>query len=512
MDGDIDAPAKSPQRGHTRGRSESWATKERVKKEPFLWAFGDSFLGTLTLFPKHAVKTRKWKGASARGLANPNSSLRLSPLVLEELDINQPRNLLLVFGQVDISINYLHQLQTRPPSSVRSPDEWVLDVYNAYSRWIGEELVAKRMVGSSEEGYIEHLWIMGAIMPIIEDDRLEEFLRKYRGKEGIAASLASDATGQGDKQKMRLLGECGPHDMATRRRMTFAYNRALAQIPTLHTDFSDRIHIMDLNRHICTKEGDGTVDPKYIDPIDPLNFHVIWEESIPFWVDELTRDGDPGGLEGLRELIKDEDQRKKGVEDWGREKRDRLERQGLQTKPERKEKEDNIWRAPAMDESSRFSFQNRHRRSTSVSSVQTSPPVSPYRPPHRANAGFSSSQSTSASSNGATRFRPRNPAVEMDTTSPPFGLDKLKALLPTDSKSPPSSPSKPAATSSFFSTFNAPPPAPSSAYRRPHGRTWSVDSTSTPIPLRQEWNAKGFSAAGGRRRTDTESDWRRPGA
>ncbi|BEJ15949.1 hypothetical protein CspHIS471_0505540 [Cutaneotrichosporon sp. HIS471] len=92
---------------------------------PTLHVFGDSFAGPFKLLDSGSARVRSFKGASAKGLNNPKSIKQVSndlvPL-LNQLLAPPPyayippagRYALLLFGNVDLQINYLWQLQHKP--------------------------------------------------------------------------------------------------------------------------------------------------------------------------------------------------------------------------------------------------------------------------------------------------------------------------------------------------------------------------------------------------------------
>ncbi|WVQ95208.1 hypothetical protein IAU59_002302 [Kwoniella sp. CBS 9459] len=96
---------------------------------PHLYVYGDSFVGPFKLLTEDCVKVQTFKGSSAKGLNNPNSIKQVSrdlvPL-LNHLLAPPPyaytpssgRWALLIFGNVDLQINYLWQLSNKPISSL----------------------------------------------------------------------------------------------------------------------------------------------------------------------------------------------------------------------------------------------------------------------------------------------------------------------------------------------------------------------------------------------------------
>ncbi|ORY32129.1 hypothetical protein BCR39DRAFT_493062 [Naematelia encephala] len=92
---------------------------------PTLYIFGDSFVGPMKLLSEENVQIRTFKGASAKGLNNPKSLKQVSKDLLPALNgllapppyVYTPsagRWAFLVFGNVDLQINYLYQLQHKP--------------------------------------------------------------------------------------------------------------------------------------------------------------------------------------------------------------------------------------------------------------------------------------------------------------------------------------------------------------------------------------------------------------
>ncbi|OCF38394.1 hypothetical protein I317_07837 [Kwoniella heveanensis CBS 569] len=102
---------------------------------PHLYVYGDSFVGPFKLLTEDCVKVQTFKGSSAKGLNNPNSIKQVSRdlvPILNHLLAPPPyaympssgRWALLIFGNVDLQINYLWQLANKPISSLsaKKPD------------------------------------------------------------------------------------------------------------------------------------------------------------------------------------------------------------------------------------------------------------------------------------------------------------------------------------------------------------------------------------------------------
>lgn len=99
-----------------------------------LHVFGDSFVGPFKLMDGDSVQIKTFKGASAKGLNNPKSikqvskellpilnSLMVPPPYAYQSSSNAKRSAMLVFGNVDLQINYIWQLANKPISSLSAP-------------------------------------------------------------------------------------------------------------------------------------------------------------------------------------------------------------------------------------------------------------------------------------------------------------------------------------------------------------------------------------------------------
>ncbi|CAK9781371.1 hypothetical protein CC85DRAFT_240897 [Cutaneotrichosporon oleaginosum] len=206
---------------------------------PTLHVFGDSFAGPFKLLDSGSARVRSFKGASAKGLNNPRSIKQVSNDLLPLLNqfLAPPpyafipaagRYALLLFGNVDLQINYLWQLQHKPivpatwdehseyteePSAVSTPAEGVLaratetsgrgpalgperfvdNVAKAYTAWLEREIVngpigrrAAEVAAQSngEARGIRRLsptkvLVGAALPPLVQDETLPRIPEKY---------------------------------------------------------------------------------------------------------------------------------------------------------------------------------------------------------------------------------------------------------------------------------------------------------------------------------------------
>ncbi|KAF8609213.1 hypothetical protein BDV93DRAFT_601914 [Ceratobasidium sp. AG-I] len=238
-----------------------------------LVAFGDSFVGPLTLLKHRRVYVKKFSGASAKGLSNKNSLSQTGVLVAQLLDSHKPEQILLVFGHVDLHILYLWkalkaQLDNSDPPT---PQGWSVAVLNSYVAFIRDDILPRRLVDNT--GYLRKIFVASVIMPCVDDEHLDESVRKYQRREEDAV-LTRD---------LRLVDSKVPTDLETRRVMVRQFNSSLSTFCNEHD-----VRFVDINKHITTDAGE--VKPNIIDH-DPTTVHVQWESTIGFWVEELADAG-----------------------------------------------------------------------------------------------------------------------------------------------------------------------------------------------------------------------------
>ncbi|TYJ57269.1 hypothetical protein B9479_002002 [Cryptococcus floricola] len=207
-----------------------------------LHVFGDSFVGPMKLVNGDYVQIKTFKGASAKGLNNPKSIKQVSTELLPILNSllvpppyayqsNRGRSAMLVFGNVDLQINYVWQLANKPietlsstysaPSGVKDerpseprrtsssdilasatetssagpalgPEDFVKAVAGAYTSWLEREVVnsaiGERLVSlfkrreaypAAATGAGSKILIASALPPLIEDHMLPRIPEKY---------------------------------------------------------------------------------------------------------------------------------------------------------------------------------------------------------------------------------------------------------------------------------------------------------------------------------------------
>ncbi|KAK6910925.1 hypothetical protein I204_03037 [Kwoniella mangroviensis CBS 8886] len=114
----------------TSGQSQSSSLSSNgsgYSSSPSLYVYGDSFVGPFKLLREDSVRVQTFKGSSAKGLNNPNSIKQVSKELLPIINgllapppyaymPSQGRWVMLIFGNVDLQINYLWQLANKPIS------------------------------------------------------------------------------------------------------------------------------------------------------------------------------------------------------------------------------------------------------------------------------------------------------------------------------------------------------------------------------------------------------------
>ncbi|WWC71296.1 uncharacterized protein I206_105250 [Kwoniella pini CBS 10737] len=115
-----------------RSRSNPSASSSGYSSSPSLYVYGDSFVGPFKLLREDSVRIQTFKGSSAKGLNNPNSIKQVSRDLLPIINglLAPPpyaympsagRWVMLIFGNVDLQINYLWQLANKPISHLSFP-------------------------------------------------------------------------------------------------------------------------------------------------------------------------------------------------------------------------------------------------------------------------------------------------------------------------------------------------------------------------------------------------------
>ncbi|GAA5967200.1 hypothetical protein JCM8115_005426 [Rhodotorula mucilaginosa] len=240
-------------------------SRPRPQQQALLEVHGDSFCGVFTLLgSKCAVK--RYSGASARGLNNPQSSRQVSARLLDRLETARPRSVLLMFGGVDFAVNYLWQLKARGAEAV-GPDDWVKKVITDYATFLSARIVPlARKFGM-------RIYISGVLPPVTEDCYLEAVADKYISKNSTTVDL------------LPLVETAHPHDLATRTTMIRRYNSMLA---SYCRQFPDCLTFVDIGRDLVDmRDPLYRVAPDFRDPQDVTNIHLLWETTLPFWMRAL---------------------------------------------------------------------------------------------------------------------------------------------------------------------------------------------------------------------------------
>ncbi|GAA5866283.1 hypothetical protein JCM3774_006601 [Rhodotorula dairenensis] len=234
-------------------------------QSPLLEVHGDSFCGVFTLLGSECT-VRRYSGASARGLNNPQSKQQVSQRLLDRLETARPHSVLLMFGAVDFAVNYLWQLKARGPEAV-GPDDWTKKVICDYTAFLSDRIVPlARKCGT-------RLYVAGVLPPVVEDCYLEATADKY-------ISISSTSAGL-----LPLAETAHPHDLATRMAMTRRYNSMLA---SYCSRFPDCFAFVDIGRDLVDRRDPlCRVAPEFLDPEDATNIHLLWETTLPFWMRAL---------------------------------------------------------------------------------------------------------------------------------------------------------------------------------------------------------------------------------
>lgn len=211
---------------------------------------------------------------------NPSSTLGIGNKLVENLDRLKPSNVLLVFGNVDLHINFIYQLQTKGDDA-RNPDAFQELVFNQYTSFI-ENSIFKRMIRDNAEqnsGYIRRLLISSVIMPVVENEHLELSIAKYTENDRQVDQSTSNRL----DSVSNILAKRKGCDLESRRLMINKFNESLED----WCGKNSNVHYIDINKYIIESD---TVKEQFRDK-DPTNIHILWEPTIKFWLDEISNQG-----------------------------------------------------------------------------------------------------------------------------------------------------------------------------------------------------------------------------
>ncbi|KAI5478556.1 diacylglycerol acyltransferase [Pseudohyphozyma bogoriensis] len=266
-----------------------------------LHVFGDSFSRVFSLLSRDLCRVSSFKGASARGLGNPQSKLGVGKAVVDALLMHKPRSIFFQFGAVDIHINYLWQLKARLREAY-GPAEWIKLVAKEYMDYIKTSIFP--LLG---ENGVRNLHIAAISLPVVSDRYLDECINKYAQKEGAPAGLPP------------LSQVYHEHDSKTRAKMVKAFNSLLRQFCEAYRGLG--LVYVDINPYIVspTATEPDRVDPAFVDPQDSTNIHLIWERTLTFWAKETPC------LQGVS-LAHEQERFERGLRQFNLEKADRVMR------------------------------------------------------------------------------------------------------------------------------------------------------------------------------------------
>ncbi|GAA5838486.1 hypothetical protein JCM9279_003259 [Rhodotorula babjevae] len=243
------------------------------------------------------VKVFKYSGASARGLGSSNSKLGVGAQLVARLEAERPPHVLLQFATVDLAINYLWQLKARG-AAASSPHAWTDKVVHDYKAFL-----ASRIVPLAERERMK-VYIVAACPPVVEDCCTPR---------GDGRQKSPDA-----RTLLPLTSASHPHDLATRSLMVRRFNAALGAFCAAHACLA----FVDISGELVVDGEEGEpprVKEEYLDRVDPTNVHLLWEPTLPLWVRAVPP------LVHLAGAL-DAERLGRSAEEYGREKRERVER------------------------------------------------------------------------------------------------------------------------------------------------------------------------------------------
>ncbi|GAA94545.1 uncharacterized protein L969DRAFT_91499 [Mixia osmundae IAM 14324] len=262
---------------------------------PILSVHGDSFVGVFRCLRENTVDLGWYSGASAKGLNNPNSTRQVAPQLLASIDSLRVPKILMMFGNVDININYVFALRRKDGKPALIGDDFVKNMFEAYTAFMRDEL-EPRLVNSTtpikqslnsriKPKFIEKIYIANSVPPIVPDEALGKMIDKYRIAPG---TVVADLPPLKPTEEIMQFA-----NIKMRQDMTKTFTRLAREFCATRPDV---YQLVDINPYITSlgkpadQAEDGVVSPDYISE-DPTNVHLLWETTIQFWVRELASAG-----------------------------------------------------------------------------------------------------------------------------------------------------------------------------------------------------------------------------
>ncbi|KAL8286276.1 hypothetical protein RQP46_004764 [Phenoliferia psychrophenolica] len=229
---------------------------------PPLAVYGDGAATTFETLGSDKCSAHAYKGASARGLANRASRLQVASRILSNLRRATPPNVLLLFGHCDLHVNWLWQLKVKGRDAL-SPSEWIEIVVREYTSFIELNLVP--LIGL---GGLQNLYVSGVTFPVVDDQNLERWLRKFAREQGLGPLPP-------------LPKHSHPHDLNTRCMMIKAYNDLLAR--WCHRLGDRRVHFVDPNPFITSQLDPERISPRFVERGPDGDIALRWNLTLPIW-------------------------------------------------------------------------------------------------------------------------------------------------------------------------------------------------------------------------------------
>ncbi|GAA5899221.1 uncharacterized protein JCM6883_005150 [Sporobolomyces salmoneus] len=302
----ISRPAPVISSPHHPSVQESYGAKLEV--------YGDSFCSVFTLLGEDHVKVHKFKGASARGLNNPNSTLQAGPDIIRRIATTRPRYIVLQFGAVDLHINYLWQLKARGLQAI-GPTEFVPSIVNNFCSFLRDEIIPMANATGMK------VYIAGVLPPVVEDHYLELSISKYLQKSSSTSTHGL----------LPLSSSSFPNDLATRHSLVKLYNHLVSDFCARHPSC---LSFVSINGYLYSRSAlTKKVSKNFVDVEDPLNIHLVWEHTIQLWCREIPI------LRNFLPILESRiDQLESGLSVWEDQKRERRRIEQQQQEQARKTK------------------------------------------------------------------------------------------------------------------------------------------------------------------------------
>lgn len=246
----------------------------------------------------------------------------MAPQIRSFLDdpVLKPSLVLLVFGNVDLHVHFLYQWISKPRSDRAPAQAWAALVWEKYKSWLEAEMIPR--LAAQSPNRLDHLFIATAVLPCVSDAHLKASATAYTGLED--GPFADPQLGPGVTTSTgtvpNVVEPAWPSlpTIEERTALVESFNTLLRDYCSLYR-LQGRLHVVDINPSLAAVPAPSLLFPSgplppwlsaspstlpagspdvpvhraFLDHIDLLNIHPVWERTVPLYLQALSSILDP---------------------------------------------------------------------------------------------------------------------------------------------------------------------------------------------------------------------------